>query len=123
MRSNDSYLPLTKDGMVQALRKAFNQAFSKQTYEDFQEDLNHPHPSAIEFRIAEAPVFVQKILAKKIIETCEFIVDQITDPGFMAMTNRSIPPSDYVPNENDRRISLPSILGFASMKTESLSPN
>ncbi len=86
--------------MVPALRKAFNQAYTNQAYEAFLKDLNHLHPNAIEFRIAETPVFVPKDFGNKIIETCEFIVDQITDPGFMAMTNRSIPPGDFVPNEN-----------------------
>jgi hypothetical protein len=47
--------------MVPSLRKAFNETFTRQRYDDFLADLNSKHPGAIEFRIAETPVFVQNI--------------------------------------------------------------
>jgi hypothetical protein len=86
--------------MVPSLRKAFNEAFTKQQYEAFLTDLNHLHPGAIEFRIAETPVFISKEFGNKIIDACETIVDVITDPGFKTLTNGSIPKNDNVPNEN-----------------------
>ncbi len=86
--------------MVPALRDAYNAAFTEQQYEAFLKDLNHPHPGAIEFRIAETPVFVPEGFAKKLIDACEAIVDIITDKDFKKLTDRSIPASDLVPNEN-----------------------
>lgn len=86
--------------MVPALRKAFNAAFTQQQYEAFLKDLNSLHPGAIEFRIAETPVFVPKDFGKKIIDACEAIVDVIVDPDFKKLTNGAIPKTDYVPNEN-----------------------
>ena len=86
--------------MVPALRKAFNDSFTHQQYQAFLQDLNHLHPGAIEFRIAETPVFVPKAFGAKILDTCETIIDLITDPGFGALTDRSIPTQDKVPNEN-----------------------
>ncbi len=86
--------------MVPALRKAFNEAFTKQQYEAFLKDLNSLHPGAIEFRIAETPVFVPKDFGKKVIDACEAIVDVIVDPDFKKLTDRAIPKSDNVPNEN-----------------------
>ena len=62
--------------------------------------LNQLHPGAIEFRIAETPVFVSKAFGDKIIQACEAIVDLIVDPGYMDLTRRSIPATDFVPNEN-----------------------
>jgi len=87
--------------MIPSLRKAFNESFNKQKYEAFLQDLNSKHPGAIEFRVAETPVFVPRAFTKKMIDACEGIVDLITEPGFKQMTDRSIPKSDYVPNEND----------------------
>ncbi|HTQ26634.1 MAG TPA: hypothetical protein VMI35_00830 [Puia sp.] len=87
--------------MVPALRDAFNAAFTKQHYEAFLHDLDRPHPGAIEFRIAETPVFVPKWFGEKMIQTCEAIIDLITDPRFRQMTDRAIPPSDAVPGENN----------------------
>ncbi|MBS1918382.1 MAG: hypothetical protein JST87_19105 [Bacteroidetes bacterium] len=86
--------------MVPSLRKAFNSAFTKEQYEAFLKDLNSLHPGAIEFRVAETPVFISKEFGNKIIDACETIVDVITDPGFKQLTDRAIPKTDYVPNEN-----------------------
>jgi hypothetical protein len=86
--------------MVPALRKAFNAAFTQQQYQAFLNDLNSLHPGAIEFRIAETPVFISKDFGKKVIDACEAIVDVIVDPAFKQLTDRAIPKKDFVPNEN-----------------------
>jgi hypothetical protein len=87
--------------MVPALRKAFNGAFTQSQYEAFLKDLNHLHPGAIEFRIAETPVFIPIEFGKKMRDTCETIVDLITDKTFKTLTDPSIPAGDFVPNENN----------------------
>ena len=86
--------------MVPALRKAFNAAFTRQRYEQFLADLNSRYPGAIEFRIAETPVFVPSSFAAPLLDTCEYIVDLILDPSFKTWTERAIPVADRVPNEN-----------------------
>ena len=87
--------------MVPALRKAFNEAFTRQRYDDFLTDLHSKYPGAIEFRIAETPVFIPKSFAAQLTDTCEHIIDFITDPAFKTLTERSIPPADRVPKDND----------------------
>jgi hypothetical protein len=86
--------------MVPALRKAFNEAFTRQRYDDFVTDLDSKYPGAIEFRVAETPVFVPKSFAAQLTDACEYIIDFITDPAFKALTERAIPSADRVPNEN-----------------------
>ncbi len=88
--------------MVPDLRKTFNQSFTTEKYETFLADLNSKHPGAIEFRVAETPVFIDKSFTKKLTDACESIIDVITDPSFKKMTERAIPASDRVPNENNR---------------------
>ncbi len=44
--------------MIPHLRKLFNESFTEEKYQSFLDDLNSKHPGAIEFRIAETPVFV-----------------------------------------------------------------
>ena len=87
--------------MEPSLRKAFNDNFSTGKYEGFIKELNSRHPGAIEFRIAETPVFVPKLFGRKVIDTCEAITDLIIDPDFKKLTERSIPPGERVPNENN----------------------
>jgi hypothetical protein len=87
--------------MVPSLRKKFNEAFTKEKYEQFLEDLHSKHPGAIEFRVAETPEFIDKAFTQKILDACESIVDVIIDPDFKNLTNRSIPKGENVPHEND----------------------
>ncbi|MBM3414953.1 MAG: hypothetical protein FJY20_00625 [Bacteroidetes bacterium] len=86
--------------MIPALRKAYNEAFSKEKYEAFLSELNEAHPGAIEFRVAETPVFVPRNFKNKMLDACESIVDVIVDPGFKALTQNAIPPHLRVPGEN-----------------------
>lgn len=86
--------------MVPLLRADFNRSFTTDKYEKFLADLHSHYPGAIEFRVAETPVFVDKAFGQKLLEACESIVDVIVDPDFKEMTERSIPPGERVPNEN-----------------------
>lgn len=86
--------------MVSTLRNAFNSNFTIEKYEAFLQDLNSKHPGDIEFRISETPVFVDRAFKQKMIDACERIVDVICDEKFLALTERSIPAGEKVPNEN-----------------------
>src|SRR5690606_31407409 len=85
--------------MVPHLRKAFNAAFTTNRYQTFLKDLNSLHPGAIEFRVAETPVFADKQFTQKMLDACENIIDIITDPEFKDITDRAIPQNEYVPGE------------------------
>jgi hypothetical protein len=87
--------------MVPSIRKAFNEAFTKEKYEAFLHELHNVHPGAIEFRVAETAVFVPKDFTQKIIDACESIVDVIVDPSFKELTKNAIPSHLRVPGEND----------------------
>lgn len=87
--------------MVPALRKAYNTAFSPEKYEAFLKDLHHKYPGAIDFRVAETPVFIPADFARQLTDACESIIDLIVDPDFKNRTERAIPAGDRVPGEND----------------------
>ncbi|HTD92574.1 MAG TPA: hypothetical protein VK644_02130 [Chitinophagaceae bacterium] len=87
--------------MIPVTRAAFNQAFTPETYQAFLQELNSFHAGAIEFRVAETPVFVPKDFTAKIIDACESIVDIIIDPKFKALTAKAIPENLHVPGETD----------------------
>lgn len=108
--------------MIPAIRKEFNERFSKELYEEFLKDLHSKHPGAIEFRVAETPVFIDKSFTRKLVDACESIVDVITDPGFKKLTDRAIPPSDYVPNENDRSHMIAFDFGICVNEKNELEP-
>ena len=85
--------------MVHSLRKAFNLAFTEEKYQAFLNDLNSKYPGAIEFRVAETPIFADKAFTQKMLDACESIVDVITDPQFKNITSGGIPTGECVANE------------------------
>ena len=86
--------------MIPAIRQAYNESFTKEKYQDFLKDLDSKHPGAIEFRVAETPVFVSSEFANKMLDACESIVDFIKAPNFKSLTERSIPKHERMANEN-----------------------
>jgi hypothetical protein len=85
--------------MIPSLRALFNDSFTEEKYQSLLKDLDKKHPGAIEFRIAETPVFVPKDFQKKMIGACESIVDIICAPGFIEESGKAIPPNDFVPGK------------------------
>jgi hypothetical protein len=86
--------------MIPKLRKNFNDQFTETKYQQMLDELNTPYPNAIEFRIAETPVFISKELGKDMINTCEGIIDQILSVDFKSKTEKAIPWDEYFPKEN-----------------------
>jgi hypothetical protein len=86
--------------MVPSIRKAFNSQFTLEKYQAFLEDLHSRHTGAIEFRIAETPIFIPGDFGRQVIDCCEHIIDLILEPGFRALTDRAIPTGETVPGEN-----------------------
>lgn len=83
------------------IRKQYNASFSQEKYKNFLADLNSTTSKPVEFRVAETPVFVPKYLKEKLIEACECIVDVIVQEDYKAKTDKAIPVSQNVPNENN----------------------
>lgn len=86
--------------MIPAIRKAYNAHFSPSRYQAYLRDLNSLHPGAIEFRVAETPIFIDKNFTQKILDACEAIVDLITRPDFKELTAKAVPPDAQVPGED-----------------------
>ncbi|HEY4336052.1 MAG TPA: hypothetical protein VGM89_09145 [Puia sp.] len=86
--------------MVPAQRKAFNEAFTRPRYDKFLTDLNSRYPGAIEFRIAETPVFIPAGFTQLLTDACEHIINLILEPKFKEWTERAIPDADRVAREN-----------------------
>jgi hypothetical protein len=88
-------------GMIEEIRKEYNKNFSKEKYEAFLEDLRSIHPGALDFRVAETPLFIPNDFKTKILNTCESIVDVIIDPSFKAFTKKAVPQGLNVPGEDE----------------------
>lgn len=86
--------------MVPSIRAAYNSQFSNEQYEAYLTALHAKHPDAIQFRVAETPIFIDKAFKEKILSACESIVDVITQYNFKTITSHAIPDNVRVPNED-----------------------
>jgi hypothetical protein len=86
--------------MIPSIRKEYNKNFTREKYEAFLKELNEAHPGAIEFRVAETPVFVPEEFTQKMLDACESIIDVINEPTFHGLTNAAVHPELDVPGEN-----------------------
>jgi hypothetical protein len=86
--------------MIENLRTAFNQSFTKERYEAYISALEALEPGALDFRNAETALYIPKDFTKKMIDACEAITDVICDEKFEALTARAVPSNVNIPNEN-----------------------
>ncbi len=108
--------------MVPGIRKQYNEQFSKEKYDAYLNDLHSKHPGAIEFRVAETPVFIDRAFKEKILSACESIVDVITAPGFFGKSAKAIPDDVRVPNENRHTHFIAFDFGICENKNGELEP-
>ncbi len=85
--------------MQKLLRDHFNKNFTEEKYNSYLASLEAISPGALEFRIAETPIFIPKYFTKKMLDACEDIIDIITAPNFKTLTDRSIPNDVRVPGD------------------------
>ena len=85
--------------MVPDQRNSFNHNFSEQKYAQLLSELNKDFVGAVDFRVAETPVFIDAHCNKQMLDTCDYIIDTITHPNFTALTDAAIPPNKNVPNQ------------------------
>jgi hypothetical protein len=85
--------------MVPDQRNTFNQNFSEHKYTHLLSELNKDFEGAIDFRVAETPVFIDAHCNQQMLDTCDYIIDKIVDSNFTAQTNGAIPANKNVPNQ------------------------
>jgi hypothetical protein len=87
-------------GMIQELRKKFNEGFSTERYLDYVQQIENLHPGSLDFRNAETPIFIPKDFTQKMLKACDDIIDVIVDDRFKPLTERAIPGNMHIKNEN-----------------------
>ena len=85
--------------MLPDQRNSFNQNFSEHKYEQLLSELNKDFVGAVDFRVAESPVFIDAHCNKQMLDTCDYMIDTITHSDFQALTDASIPANKNVPNQ------------------------
>lgn len=87
-------------------RKPYNEQFTQERYQWFQDELARRLNCKFEFRLAETPVFLSDDYKSQAIEAANEIVEQLSDPSRLAKMKRAIPAQWNVPNMD----ALPSVV-------------
>jgi hypothetical protein len=108
--------------MVPDQRNAFNHNFSEQKYEQLLSELNKDFENAIDFRVAETPVFIDPHCNQQMLDTCDYIIDKIVDSNFTAQTNGAILANKNVPNQTAHPHFLAFDFGICMSEQNELAP-
>ncbi len=108
--------------MHQALRQAYNAAFTAEKYEAFLHTMHTSFGEAVTFRVSETPVFVPKYLKERLLQGVKDICHVITQPDFAAKSAAAIPPHLAVPNEDPHTVFLQLDFGICQGADGTLSP-
>lgn len=86
--------------MIEAYRKLFNEQFTAQKYQEFQDDIASDFDYMPTFRMAETPFFISKALKAQLLEGCKEVIALIQNPDFKQLTEKSLELNIKVPNED-----------------------
>ena len=108
--------------MQEEFRQKFNKNFTKEKYLAFIDQIKALHPGALDFRLAETPVFISAAFTQKLLEAGEDIIDIIIDPRFKKNTVNAIPKNLVVANENEHAHFLALDFGVCENEDGELEP-
>ncbi|HTB99701.1 MAG TPA: hypothetical protein VK705_03370, partial [Ferruginibacter sp.] len=108
--------------MQKELRQQFNKKFTEERYRAYIDQIKDLHPGALDFRLAETPVFISKAFTQKLLEAGEDIIDIIVDSRFKKNTENAIPKDLVVANENEHAHFLALDFGVCENEDGELEP-
>lgn len=85
--------------MIPFYRKQFNVEFNENKYQEYLNYFNHLYPNAVNFRIAETPVFISEKFKTQLLEVGDYVCSQIVAADFISKTEKSLANTRNTPNE------------------------
>ena len=87
--------------MIEKYRKQFNDQFSLEKYQQFQDDIASDFDYLPTFRMAETPFFISNELKSQLIEGCNDVIKLIQQDDFNKLTDKALELNTKVPNEDN----------------------
>lgn len=85
--------------MIASIRQKFNAAFTEEVYQNYLASLNTPFPGALDFSVAETPIFINKDFTEKVLATGDYVNQVIQSDSFKSITDSSLKNIPLFPNE------------------------
>jgi hypothetical protein len=87
--------------MISKYRKLFNDSFTLEKYQEFQDDVASDFNYLPTFRMAETPFFISNELKAQLLEGCEDVIKLIKKKDFKQLTDKALELNAKVPNEDN----------------------
>ena len=87
--------------MNPSIRKQFNEAFTEAKYQAYIEFIEKKQGGALQFRLAETPLFLDKEFTKTLMDAGNSICEQLTNPALIKQTSNAIPSHAITKNETE----------------------
>ena len=85
--------------MIASIRQKFNADFTEEVYQNYLASLNKPFPGALDFSVAETPIFIDKDFTEKLLATGDYVNQVIQSNSFKSITDPSLKNVPLFPNE------------------------
>jgi hypothetical protein len=85
--------------MIASIRQKFNANFTDKIYQNYLASLNAPFPGALDFSVAETPIFIGKDFTEKVLSTGDYVCKEIQSNSFKSITDLSLKNVPLFPNE------------------------
>ena len=85
--------------MIASLRQKFNAAFTEQSHQNYLAALNTAFPGALDFSVAETPIFINKDFTEKMLATGDYVNQVIQSDRFNSITESSLKNVPLFPKE------------------------
>lgn len=86
--------------MILKYRTLFNEAFTLEKYQEFQDDIASDFDYLPTFRMAETPFFIPNELKQQLLEGCADVIKLIKQKDFIELTDKALELNAKVPNED-----------------------
>ena len=84
--------------MIASIRQKFNAAFTEEAYQNYLAELNTPFPGALNFSVAETPIFIDQAFLQKVLATGNYVNQVIQSDSFKSITAPSLENVALFPN-------------------------
>jgi hypothetical protein len=90
--------------MVPEIRRAYNAAFTQESYEEMVRALERDAGCPSVFRICETPIFLSGRLTRELIAAAHEVLGYVTSTDYLAQAGRAVPPHLRVPGDEGHTV-------------------
>jgi hypothetical protein len=87
--------------MILSIRQQFHTSFTAEKYQDYLSAITNSYPNALDFRIAETPIFIDAAFTAAMLELGHYVSEEILSADFKKNTQASLAGQPITPNETE----------------------